>query len=188
MKRGQLGLGLMGIQFPYYIKFPSITKRFKRLSIPMMMKLLSWHPRLKYPALDLAWFDNDYLLLNITIVCWLLWKGLLALVYWFIFKLKLAYTSSFTLKYTAHIYILQWTAYCFIAVYTLQCTLYFILAVYTQWMVYKQCIHCSGPGIVSQQWINCTAQYLISLYTAAKSLLYCISVYTAMNSVLYHIS
>ena len=30
------------------------TQRYKRLSLPLMTRLLSWHPPLKYTALDLA--------------------------------------------------------------------------------------------------------------------------------------
>ena len=32
------------------------TQRYKRSSIPLMTRLLAWHPPLRYAALDLAWF------------------------------------------------------------------------------------------------------------------------------------
>ena len=43
-----------GKPLPLLKPVPCRTRRYERSSIPLMTKLLSWHPPLQYPALDLA--------------------------------------------------------------------------------------------------------------------------------------
>ena len=58
---------------------PCRTQRYKKSSLPLITKLLTWHPPLTYTALDLAWIS--LLLLCTTqhiVIClgWLLCQGL----------------------------------------------------------------------------------------------------------------
>lgn len=48
------GARTRGNPIPLLKPVPCRTKRYERSSIPLMTKLLSWHPPLKYPGLDLA--------------------------------------------------------------------------------------------------------------------------------------
>ena len=48
------GLKTRGKPIPLLKPVPCRTKRYERSSIPLMPKLLSWHPPLQYPGLDLA--------------------------------------------------------------------------------------------------------------------------------------
>ena len=49
------GLKTRGKPIPLLKPVPCRTKRYERSSIPLKTKLLSWHPPLQYPGLDLAW-------------------------------------------------------------------------------------------------------------------------------------
>ena len=48
------GARTRGNPIPILKPVPCRTKRYERSAIPLMTKLLSWHPPLQYPALDLA--------------------------------------------------------------------------------------------------------------------------------------
>ena len=48
------GARTRGKTIPILKPVPCRTKRYERSSIPLITKLLSWHPPLKYPGLDLA--------------------------------------------------------------------------------------------------------------------------------------
>ena len=55
------GVRTRGKPVPHLKPVPSRTKRFEKSSIPSMTKLLTWHPPLKYTALDLAWVPTTIL-------------------------------------------------------------------------------------------------------------------------------
>ena len=77
---------------------------------PNTSVLFLYHEFFNYSTLDWTWPDADttYLLFNMPQVCWLLWQrpyNTSLLLYSDKVILKLAFTTTFTLKYTAHIQI-----------------------------------------------------------------------------------
>ena len=99
------------------------TQRYKRSSLPLMTKLLSWYPPMRYFGLDLAWDGRcrpsycNIILCNMllplppplfALLCWLLWKGLYdyqVLLPQQHSHIKTDIYNHLTKIYTVHIYI-----------------------------------------------------------------------------------